>query len=330
MATLLKNAASSIITMKRLILINGERGLTKGETALVKGIFGEEMSENSLALIRIASSPEERQDRGADTNAKGPIIFYILNGTSRYRDDFSQAEPGLYSLFVHEVTHKWQFSKGLVGENLPAVDYKYQISPEARFEDFTIEQQAAIIQDYTRHFLHPKTYEDTQYHQTFYDSPESDALLQKIVEDKFPVARKTRLSMARQKKQQYRLSEAFTKAKHNKELSGKLTKIAKEIGMFCSKRGLEFKYYPTRFSTWGPSLGTNLPSPGTDPDLSLSLVEWKGNIRVCHAPKRGPQLPSGPTIPTREEIESIIKAVENRRGPAAVVAKKAARRGPVN
>ena len=68
-------------------------------------------------------------------------------------------------------------------------DYGYSLDTKQGFDDYGREPQACIIGDYAGRFLRPG-------HKSYWikNNPESDRLLQKVVENKFPAARKTRLA----------------------------------------------------------------------------------------------------------------------------------------
>lgn len=77
----------------------------------------------------------------------GHLHFHPASET--YRDDFSQAEPGLQGLFIHEMVHVWQAQrKGrwyLPLMRHPFCRYDYVLHPGWRLERYGIEQQAEIV-----------------------------------------------------------------------------------------------------------------------------------------------------------------------------------------
>jgi hypothetical protein len=66
-----------------------------------------------------------------------------------YRNDFSQSEPALQGLFIHEMTHVWQAQqKGrwyLPLMRHPFCRYDYVLRPGSPLERYGIEQQAEIV-----------------------------------------------------------------------------------------------------------------------------------------------------------------------------------------
>ncbi|MXR35473.1 type IV secretion protein Rhs [Craterilacuibacter sinensis] len=85
--------------------------------------------------------------------------LYFPGRGGLYADDFSQASPRLQLLFVHEMTHVWQYQRGyrlrLAALCLLAQGgygwrdaYAYPQQPGAEFKDFNFEQQAELVSHY--------------------------------------------------------------------------------------------------------------------------------------------------------------------------------------
>lgn len=129
------------------------RFLTTGEIRLAAAIFGNRID---YAAVRIFDSP-------------GGILGHITSSTalrndirihdpSRYAPDFSQAPRALQGLFLHEMTHVWQYQSGrnfaqeLVsdlarhGFDRWAV-YEYALN-QPRLSDYSTEQQAHMVATY--------------------------------------------------------------------------------------------------------------------------------------------------------------------------------------
>ena len=78
---------------------------------------------------------------------------------------------------------------------------------KAGFKEFGVEQQASIVADYAQQFLRSESRKPANSNSEFYMPVETDnfkmqslAKLQKVVEDRFPQARKTRLALEAQGK----------------------------------------------------------------------------------------------------------------------------------
>jgi hypothetical protein len=192
--------------------------LTAGEIDFAKSIFGEGVRTRG---VKIYLSPKENDRQiptlkypgvGAEVVGGKRIKFY---GPRLHSEDFSsEKDPAKRTLFAHEMTHVWQKSRGnLLGRVFnkfarlsPA--YFYELSPNSKFKNFGIEQQASLIEDYTAQFLTPTAnngersnlYEPSNNPASGISAPQPLALLQKVVEDRFPEARKTRIKMEGQKK----------------------------------------------------------------------------------------------------------------------------------
>ncbi|MDF3931162.1 type VI secretion system tip protein VgrG, partial [Pseudomonas citronellolis] len=73
-----------------------------------------------------------------------------------YRDDFSGTEePRDRALFMHELTHVWQWQLGysvkwqaLWVTSRGAKAYEYDLKSGGKFSDYNMEQQGEIVSDY--------------------------------------------------------------------------------------------------------------------------------------------------------------------------------------
>ncbi len=187
--------------------------LTDGETALIMGIFGDGIDTKN---IRKYFSETEKPGSAAgyvipaQTFGVDCIKFY---GAQYASDDYSQTDDIFtYGTFVHEMTHIWQNqqrSRNKAPYEASANDnndYAYTLTPQTRFGKLGEEQQAKIIEDYARQFLYPKrppAEKNGKYKPSFTQSVGMQdlydlKLLQKVVEDAFPQARKTRMALESQ------------------------------------------------------------------------------------------------------------------------------------
>ncbi|MES2057029.1 MAG: vgr related protein [Pseudomonadota bacterium] len=120
-----------------------DRPLTSGEIDLARSVFGAAID---YAPVRIARRKwaffQPRETVMAPT---GTMHFHP--GGSHYRDDFAAASFGDQGLFIHEMTHIWQYQKGifLPLRRHPFCRYDYAIKPGQRFERYGLEQQAEIV-----------------------------------------------------------------------------------------------------------------------------------------------------------------------------------------
>lgn len=169
----------------------GEK-LTKGETELVEGIFGDEVNtskirkhfKNNAHITHVLPSKT-----GTVLPPHSHIDFF---GPSSRSDDFSCDSTGATGLFIHEVTHVWQNQNMAwpLDKLYKCRRYDYTLKPASTFRDFGIEQQASIIEDYVEAWIHKDSRARKGEVMTHKDS-----LLLKIVETRFPTAKKTRLSL---------------------------------------------------------------------------------------------------------------------------------------
>lgn len=68
-----------------------------------------------------------------------------------YRDDFTITISGM-ALLLHEMTHVWQVQKGVWLKTrrllLDFDDYDYVLDPAKNLQDYKVEEQGSIIEDY--------------------------------------------------------------------------------------------------------------------------------------------------------------------------------------
>jgi uncharacterized protein YukJ len=177
------------------------REMTPGEAAVIRSIFGFMLNQDGVSLN---FHPEKLTDAVGTTSSAAGADFW---GKDQRSNDFSREKSAeLFGTFVHEVTHVWQYqTKWLYtvtgdeeqDDNDPLADYKYPLAKKWKFTDYGVEQQAAIVEDYARRFLHPA-------HELYYlplvygaeGARAKEGLLMKVVEDQFPAAKQARLAFA--------------------------------------------------------------------------------------------------------------------------------------
>jgi len=162
--------------------------LTAGEVALIKGIFGDEI--NTDIVKKYYSAKEKPGDPGnvipAQTFSKDSVKFY---GPQYILEDYSKTNNIFnFGSFFHEITHIWQNQNDIPNKSSRR-DYQYKLTPQSSFDDFGWEQQARMIENYARQCLHPSS-----------RILQADPLLQKVVEDRFPEAKKTRAALQKQRR----------------------------------------------------------------------------------------------------------------------------------
>lgn len=121
-----------------------ERPLTSGEKALAASVFGKALETQHITVRGRKWWP--LQPRNIVMAPAGHIHFHPR--CPFYHEDFSKAPLTLQGLFIHELTHVWQYQMGrnLVFARGPFARYSYLPLIEGkRFEEYGIEQQAEIV-----------------------------------------------------------------------------------------------------------------------------------------------------------------------------------------
>ncbi len=125
--------------------VGEDRGLTEGETALVRSVFGTAIDCSRVKLKRKRWFPF--QPVNTLMAPRGNIHFHPRS--PHYCDDFSLAPMEAQGLFIHEITHVWQSqTKGswyLPLMRHPWCRYDYRLTPGWPLDRYGIEQQAEIV-----------------------------------------------------------------------------------------------------------------------------------------------------------------------------------------
>lgn len=166
------------------------RGLTQGEAALLKGIFGGQIDTVNM---RLNLHPQDYSDIVGSVEADAVADFW---GPENHSKDYSRdKDADKFGTFVHELTHNWQrqteWKFTLDIEDNDKDKYSYPLNAKYSFPEYTTEQQAAIVEDYARRFLHP-SHSHTYLQKTYRNPNAYDSLLIKVVEDQFPGAKQLR------------------------------------------------------------------------------------------------------------------------------------------
>ncbi|WP_298670811.1 vgr related protein [uncultured Sphingomonas sp.] len=119
------------------------RGLTPGEVALARSIFGDAIDYGAVGIARRRWA--FFQPRNVVMAPRGTIHFHP--GGASYRDDFATAPLDLQALFIHEMCHVWQHQRGvyLPLARHPFCRYHYSFVPGWPLTSYGIEQQAEIV-----------------------------------------------------------------------------------------------------------------------------------------------------------------------------------------
>ncbi len=119
------------------------RSLTPGEIALARSVFGDAID---YGRARVANRKWIFfQPRRVTMAPMGCIHFHPAGHA--YRDDFATAPLALQAHFLHEMTHVWQYQRGLFLplRRHPFCRYHYAVRPGWTLARYGIEQQAEIV-----------------------------------------------------------------------------------------------------------------------------------------------------------------------------------------
>jgi hypothetical protein len=121
------------------------RGMTSGEIALARLVFGDALDYAAVRLFKGKWWP--LQPRNSAMAPMGNIYFHPEGGA--WSDDFAKESIGRQGFFIHELTHVWQAqAKGrfyLLLMRHPFCRYSYELRPGKPFARYGLEQQAEIV-----------------------------------------------------------------------------------------------------------------------------------------------------------------------------------------
>jgi hypothetical protein len=121
------------------------RGMTSGEIALARSVFGGAIDYSSVRLFKRKWWP--LQPRNSAMAPMGDIYFHPEGGA--WSDDFAKESLWRQGFFIHELAHVWQAqAKGrfyLLLMRHPFCRYAYELEPGKPFDRYGLEQQAEIV-----------------------------------------------------------------------------------------------------------------------------------------------------------------------------------------
>jgi len=139
------------------------RKLTNEEITYSKFIFGDSIKYNDVLVYGEKFAFFQADNTGMTPN--GNIYLHGKSASDNY--GVLTLPPALRSLFIHEMAHVWQKQNNILNPVVSAVAnalrhalfyseaYKYKLVEGKDLLEYRMEQQAQIIEDYTRiNFLH--------------------------------------------------------------------------------------------------------------------------------------------------------------------------------
>ena len=161
------------------------RPLTRSEINFVYAIFGDQIN---LEQVKIHLQNINCTKTKASVNSPHAINFWGKSDHSQ--DYFHDYDPDNFGTFLHEALHIWQRqTRGRYTNTDPNIRkiYDYHLDSQTwNFHDYGIEQQASMVEDYARTFLHP----DGIARRNWNDAGQEE--LKKTIEAAFPQAKITR------------------------------------------------------------------------------------------------------------------------------------------
>lgn len=129
------------------------RPLTSGEVRLARTMFGDSLDYGTIHI-----------SDGKCSVIQPPNTAMTLSNdvymSTAYRDDYAQGSAEDRGLFIHELTHVWQYQNKVLNPVAEAVDlnlkhkfnyaaaYPFFLEEGRDLADYGMEQQASIVQEY--------------------------------------------------------------------------------------------------------------------------------------------------------------------------------------
>ncbi len=129
------------------------RKLTSGEIDLARGVFG-----SAVDYATVTITADKFMGFHPEGTAMAPDGNLYMHGC--YKDDYSSGGTYHQALFIHEMTHVWQFQNKVLQPVAEAVKlnlklkfdyaaaYPYTLDAKKDLLAYNMEQQASIVQDY--------------------------------------------------------------------------------------------------------------------------------------------------------------------------------------
>lgn len=128
------------------------RPLTAGEIALLRPIFRDGID---YAKVHVINNSFPLQPENVYMTPRG----HVYAPGDLWQSDFSIMRGGHRAVFVHEMTHVWQYANGmdLIGQGVVEFTkyrgqyekaYPYELAADRDLVDYGMEQQASIIEDF--------------------------------------------------------------------------------------------------------------------------------------------------------------------------------------
>jgi len=130
------------------------RPMTQGEIAMARSVFGNSIDYSKVRIHTSSYLPAQVQ--GDNVITPNGEMYCSKN----YCNDFSQEGLEGRKLFIHEMTHVWQYQNNILDPRLEAVKemikhfgrysdtYAYKLDKSKDLTDYNLEQQAHMVEDY--------------------------------------------------------------------------------------------------------------------------------------------------------------------------------------
>lgn len=122
-----------------------DRGLTDGEIALLRSVFSNTITYSAVKVHNYNYIFFQPSDTAMTPN--GEIYF----PEAHYKADFSAESLSNRAWFVHEGAHLYQYYSLKWSVKVRAItdrNYDYKLVPGKKFQDYGLEEQGDIAQDY--------------------------------------------------------------------------------------------------------------------------------------------------------------------------------------
>jgi hypothetical protein len=124
------------------------RPMRQGEALMAGTLFKTSVNYNRVRVHNDEFLPFGLQPNNTAMTPNGEMYF----NPSRFKEDFSLAEPSDQHWFMHEMVHIWQYQLGYPvmarGAIRIGLEYEYELDPAKKLSDYNMEAQGDLLADY--------------------------------------------------------------------------------------------------------------------------------------------------------------------------------------
>lgn len=178
----------------------GSVPLTQDEVRVAQSLFGPNFRTDNIRKDYVRAWIAKHFTYPAAMVPLSRTRIYFFN-ESLHTPDLTKTSGANFDTYMHEMTHIWQHR----GHWAPICKtYSYTLNKRSHFGQFCNEQQASMVGDYARLFLNDNSRIAVRMLGDKTSTRKGNEQLIRVVEERFPHARTSRLNIERHRRDVYR------------------------------------------------------------------------------------------------------------------------------